>query len=594
MTFAGFVSKATGQAPYPYQERLAAEGLPDVLRVPTGSGKTVAATLPWLYRRTTDPDSEPRWLVLVLPQRALVEQTTGMIGEWLGNLAVDVPVHVLMGGEHLGDREWKADPAREHTRERIFVGTQDMVLSRLLMRGFAEPRASWPTTFGLLHAGVRFVFDEVQLMGPGLPTSLQLQGLRERWGTAVDCRSTWMSATLDPARLSTVDFSRELSVVELRDADWKHRRLGKRLRATRTVRELVLGGSDAARYPRALAERVLAEHRPRTRMLVVLNTVERATEVYEALGKQELEAELVLLHSRFRPLDRWEHTRRSVDPPGPAGTIVVSTQVLEAGVDVTSQTLITEVASWSSIVQRAGRCNRRGETEDARLLWTVPPGKDAHLPYEPDDVDHAAAALRAVEGESLTSTQLTGIEVEQARPAHPLLRARDLRDLFDTSADLAGNDIDVSPFIRDASEIPCSSPGVSCRARPHWGTRPRVYPPAMSCVLPPGILFANCSVVAALSSMTSRMAGGVPRAGRISGLPRCSCSTPRRGAIGPIPVSPTEAVCRCQPSSHQRGPPMLSTPTAMLPVPGAGSRWPPISPTPSAKPGTCLRHSGRG
>jgi CRISPR-associated endonuclease/helicase Cas3 len=78
-------------------------------------------------------------------------------------------VHVLMGGEDTGDDDWKTYP----DRDRIFVGTQDMVLSRLLMRGYAESRPAWPMSFGLLHAGTQFVFDEVQLMGPGLLTSLQ-------------------------------------------------------------------------------------------------------------------------------------------------------------------------------------------------------------------------------------------------------------------------------------------------------------------------------------------------------------------------------------------------------------------------------------
>jgi CRISPR-associated endonuclease/helicase Cas3 len=148
LTFADLVSAATGGVqPYRYQARLAEQGLPDVLRVPTGTGKTLAATLPWLYRRIEHPDpvvrwTTPRWLVIVLPQRALVEQTVRVVKGWLDNLGLEVPVHVLMGGEDLGDQEWKMHPERE----RIFIGTLDMVLSRLLMRGFAESRSAWPMT----------------------------------------------------------------------------------------------------------------------------------------------------------------------------------------------------------------------------------------------------------------------------------------------------------------------------------------------------------------------------------------------------------------------------------------------------------------
>ncbi|MGH3951843.1 MAG: DEAD/DEAH box helicase, partial [Pseudonocardiaceae bacterium] len=132
MSFTDFVRAAMGgpSDPYPYQVRLAEEGLPDVLRAPTGTGKTLAAVLPWLYRRTTHPEDAvrtvtPHWLVVVLPQRVLVEQTVNVVRGWLTSIASDMPVHVLMGGEDASDRDWKASPERE----RIFIGTQDMVLS---------------------------------------------------------------------------------------------------------------------------------------------------------------------------------------------------------------------------------------------------------------------------------------------------------------------------------------------------------------------------------------------------------------------------------------------------------------------------------
>jgi CRISPR-associated endonuclease/helicase Cas3 len=79
--FDDLVASATGgYAPYAYQRRIAAEGLPEVLSIPTGAGKTAPAILPWLYRRQFHPEPEvrsstPHWLVYVLPMRVLVEQT---------------------------------------------------------------------------------------------------------------------------------------------------------------------------------------------------------------------------------------------------------------------------------------------------------------------------------------------------------------------------------------------------------------------------------------------------------------------------------------------------------------------------------------
>ncbi|KZS72106.1 CRISPR-associated helicase/endonuclease Cas3 [Mycobacterium kansasii] len=451
MTFEEFVAMATGgfARPYPYQTALAQSGLPDVLRAPTGSGKTLAAILPWLYRRIAHPDpavraKTPHWLVVVLPQRTLVEQTVDAARRWVDALGAPAGVHVLMGGEDSRDSEWKAHP----DTERIFIGTQDMVLSRLLMRGFAESRGAWPMSFGLLHAGTQFVFDEVQLMGPGLPTSLQLQGLHEAFGTALPCRSMWMSATINVEELSTVDLRRPLSVVDVADESGE---LARRMAATRTIRPLNLD-ADAKKYPAVLAASVVTQHRPGTRTLVVLNTVERAMDVHTEIKRLNPSADIVLLHSRFRPTDRASQTAAGLAEPGPQGTIVIATQVLEAGVDVTSETLITEVAPWPSIVQRAGRCNRDGRAGDARLLWTVPIGPKAHLPYAADDLGSAASALAGLEDRAMTGRELAEQQVSVTRPIHPVLRKRDLLDLFDTAPDLAGNDIDVSPFIRDAAD----------------------------------------------------------------------------------------------------------------------------------------------
>ena len=89
------------------------------------------------------------------------------------------------------------------------------------------------------------------------------------------------------------------------------------------------------------------------------------------------DAELVLLHSRYRLADREAARLLLFLHRGPAGKIVVSTQVLEAGIDLSATLLFTESAPWPSIVQRAGRCNRDGTRDDAQLLWTMPPKSSA-------------------------------------------------------------------------------------------------------------------------------------------------------------------------------------------------------------------------
>jgi CRISPR-associated endonuclease/helicase Cas3 len=75
--FETFFRQAARCTPFPYQRRLAdpAGDLPELLQVPTGTGKTAAAVLSWLWRREKRPAETPRRLVYCLPMRVLVEQT---------------------------------------------------------------------------------------------------------------------------------------------------------------------------------------------------------------------------------------------------------------------------------------------------------------------------------------------------------------------------------------------------------------------------------------------------------------------------------------------------------------------------------------
>ncbi|MGQ0617889.1 MAG: type I-G CRISPR-associated helicase/endonuclease Cas3g [Acidimicrobiia bacterium] len=447
MTFEEFFLQATGSPPYPWQQRLAVSGLPEVIDIETGAGKTAGVVGAWLFRLLHHPDpavraSTPTWLAFALPMRSLVDQTAWSVQGWLSRLGEPAAVcYRLLGGEGRVESGWR----ERLGRPTVIVGTIDMLLSRALMRGYGSSRWVWPVEFGVLHAGTHWVFDEVQLMGPALSTSRQLEGLRQIFGTGAPCSSTWMSATLDVDRLRTIDNPAVAAPVVLDAAD-RSESLAQRLNATRLISERP--ASDV----RSVADVVMAEHRTGSLTLVVVNTVKRAQEVFARLGRISGSEGpvLELLHSRYRPADRAAIAKRAVldpvDDRGP-GRVLVATQVVEAGIDISARTLVTDAAPWSSIVQRGGRCNREGIFDDARLLWLVPPRP---APYRDGDVAASIEALRQLEGGLVTSTRLRelGREVSEEQPVVPVLRRRDLVDLFDTAPDLIGNDVDVARFIR--------------------------------------------------------------------------------------------------------------------------------------------------
>ncbi len=132
-----------------------------------------------------------------------------------------------------------------------------------------------------------------------------------------------------------------------------------------TLREALAGGGVAA---------------------VVRNTVGRAQATYELL-REELDAEVVLLHSRFVAVDRAareRELRERLGPPAavaaagrqrPQRLVVVGTQVIEQSLDIDVDLMVTDLAPVDLVLQRLGRLHRhhRGEDQGERppLLRTA-------------------------------------------------------------------------------------------------------------------------------------------------------------------------------------------------------------------------------
>lgn len=467
MTYEAFFQTLTGRAPFPYQARLGNAAWPELLDIPTGLGKTAAAIVAWLYKRLQGEAESGLRLVYCLPMRVLVRQTEKDALQWCEKAAplfraqgrVPPTVHLLMGGDV--DEDWEnrpEDPA-------ILIGTQDMLLSRALNRGYGMSRYKWPVHFALLNNDCQWVFDETQLIGVGIETSAQLQGLREKLGLNKGARTLWMSATLGERQLDTVDHRKPGSgwaQLGLNAQDLDAKIVQARVGAKKPIRALPGVSLDKAAnqptYVKELVAHVLEAHEERRGLtLIIVNRVQRAQAIYQALraadGRDSDNTALV--HSRFRAGDRARH--EALLQATEVDRIVVATQAVEAGVDVSSRTMFTELAPWSSLVQRFGRCNRYGE-EDAALFWmdldTSDPKTDLALPYDAAELDVARGLLTqlAESGADAGPQALKRIEYQPPAVVRPVLRRRDLVDLFDTTPDLSGNDIDVSRYIRDGED----------------------------------------------------------------------------------------------------------------------------------------------
>ncbi|RLS31376.1 MAG: hypothetical protein DWH80_07935 [Planctomycetota bacterium] len=543
-TFFAVATRLSG--PYPYQRELATDvSLPELLSVPTGVGKTAAAILGWLWRRRFHGDAgirdaTPRRLVYCLPMRTLVEQTRDFANNWLnrlgmltentGNSPVNgwakqqgdtgrrIAVSILMGGSEKDElRDWSLWPERDA----ILIGTQDMLLSRVLNRGYAAGRARWPLDFALLNNDCLWVFDEVQLMSTGLATSLQLDAWRKSLplqdedgfrkaaeGTvARSCHSLWMSATLAKHWLETaVDWKPRILTawkrMEEDRANFRLRDCGtsgplaplfaggnkpikkEAVAKIKAIRGAKDGNRAEAEYLTDLTKAILnflKQRSPAGVTLIIVNTVDRARGLFHLLDRANKSSPqplagvvLHLIHSRFRPAER-ETWKTVLDKDNLSPRVIISTQVVEAGVDLSASVLFTELAPWPSLVQRFGRCARyiKSETgcaESGKVYWMDTLA--APLPYDETELKSAQDALQQLDDAGLAGLErlLGKLDDDHIQPdeAQRLLneerrklfpyaprfvpRDKDLFDLFDTTPDLTGADLDISRFIRDGDE----------------------------------------------------------------------------------------------------------------------------------------------
>ena len=157
------------------------------------------------------------------------------------------------------------------------------------------------------------------------------------------------------------------------------------------------------------AEAIMQTHEHRS--IIICNTVDRAQQLYIDLCERVGSERLILLHSRFTRQDRHKIEEsvqkefgKKKEDYSETDLILIATQVIEVGLDITCQSLHTEVAPAASVLQRAGRCARfpseRGEVYVYDVLLNTK-GERNYSPYERTLCQRTWDAFRQRDGEVL-------------------------------------------------------------------------------------------------------------------------------------------------------------------------------------------------
>lgn len=137
-------------------------------------------------------------------------------------------------------------------------------------------------------------------------------------------------------------------------------------------------------------------HSPSKSRLIVLNTVKSSLEVYTFLKEHLESGSLIYLSSNIIPKERLKRILEIKERP--EGKVIVSTQLVEAGVDIDVDVVYRDMAPLDSIFQACGRCNRNnGGAVSEVKLYLLTNGKKTYSSYiyDPVLIDSSFEILRA-------------------------------------------------------------------------------------------------------------------------------------------------------------------------------------------------------
>ncbi len=357
--------------PYDFQvkviKKISNNEIPLLIKAPTGSGKTEAVLAPFLFQFEDNNIFIAPRLIYVLPMRVLVNSIAERIKKYANKVSPYISVKIQHG-------DLPGSP--------FFIG--DIIVTTLDQFVYGFARASKQVEHHIdVPAGAiassMVVFDEAHMYRDGFTFSLMRAVMEILYHTKIPF--VVMTATM-PESLENSLFEYIKNYEKIIGEDV----VESQIKIEISEKPLYLNGEVN------ISEDLLEKIKDK-KTLIVLNQVKRAQRVYEDLKKRLdlADDEIVLLHSRFTKLDRFNHENKAISMlthkqdgkliiPEKAG-IVVSTQVLEAGIDFSAELLLTELAPADALVQRAGRCARyKGETGEM-IIFPVD-GDKAHLPYE--------------------------------------------------------------------------------------------------------------------------------------------------------------------------------------------------------------------
>lgn len=303
------------------------------LTIPTGGGKTISS-LAFALHYAAHAKRKRKRIIYVIPYTSIIEQNAAVFRDLLD------PDSVV---EHHQNVDYDDVQDMDMNRKRLATENWDApVIVTTNVQFFESLFSNRPSKCRKLHnlAESIVIFDEAQMIPLDYlrPSLAAIEALVRHY----DCTAVLCTATQPPLGQF---FPADLQPIEIcpalvENADF-FRRTTIRLR-------------EEAMTEESLAAELAAQER----VLCIVNVKKTAQRIFDLLGEQE---GTYHLSTNLYPVHReqvLEEIRERLKDGKPCR--VISTSLVEAGVDLDFPCVLREINGLDSIVQAAGRCNREG------------------------------------------------------------------------------------------------------------------------------------------------------------------------------------------------------------------------------------------
>lgn len=341
------------------------------LTVPTGGGKTVASLA---FALTHAIRNGMKRIIYVIPYTSIIEQNAEVFRRIVGsdNIVEHHSEAEVFTDEDISSEQLTQALATENWDAPIIVTTA--------VQFFESLYSNKPSKCRKLHniANSVIIFDEAQMMPTChlRPCVAVIAGLVAHFGSsALLCTATQpfledLFAEYAPA-LKIREISREVEAT---------------FKALARVTYRIVGKLSIQALVEQLSEQV--------QVLCIVNTRKRAQEIYRSLPQEGSFHLSTLMYPKHRQ-ETLQKIRIRLQEGKPCR--VVSTSLIEAGVDVDFPFVYRELSGLDSIVQAAGRCNREGKRKAEDSIVTVFEGDSTVPKLLKVNIGAAKEALSAFE-----------------------------------------------------------------------------------------------------------------------------------------------------------------------------------------------------